>query len=129
VPEVPQKFQTMAVLQIVAGVCNMFFGWWIGMVLWSTFGTVCTGVMTLGLCPFGMFCGMLSLAIVPIGMVELLVGILMLASPQTVKGFVAWLPLLQIPMIFLGDLISPVLGIASFAIGRDPEVVGFIEGM
>jgi hypothetical protein len=84
VPEVPQKFQTMAILQIVAGVCNVFFGWWIGMVMWSTAGTFCTALMTLGLCPFGMFCGMLSLAIVPIGMIELLVGILMLTSPQTV---------------------------------------------
>ncbi|MEZ4236821.1 MAG: hypothetical protein R3F59_11845 [Myxococcota bacterium] len=128
-PEVPQKFQMMGILQLAAGVCNVFFGWAVGSMVWGTVGTACSAIATLGLCPIGFLCGFVSFLIVPVGVIEIVMGLLMLISPQSVRGLVAWMPLLQIPMILLGDLISPVMGIVGFILGRDPEVIGFIEGM
>jgi hypothetical protein len=127
--QVPQKFQTIAVLQIVSGVCNVFFGWWLGWAVWTLAGTVCVGIMTLGMCPFGAICGFCSWLIIPLGLVEVTVGILMLASPQAVRGFTTWLPLLQLPALLLGDFISPTIGLVSLFLCRDPEVVGYIEGL
>ena len=128
-PEVPQKFQTLAILQLVAGICNVLFGWAIGFTVWTFGGAFCTAILTFGLCPFGGFCGFLSFLVVPLGMLEMLVGILMLANPQVIRGYVAWLPFLQIPAVFLGDFVSPLVGIASFALSRDPEVAGYLERM
>lgn len=128
-PEVPQKFQTLGILQLVAGICNVFFGWWFGMTILTFGGTFCSAIMTLGICPIGGMCGFASLLIVPVGFVEILVGILMLANPQMVRGLVGWMPFMQLPALLLGDFISPILGIVGFVLTRDPEVVGYIEGM
>jgi len=129
VPEVPQKFQTLGILQLVAGICNVLFGWWIGLTVWTMGGTFCSAIATLGLCPIGGLCGFVSLLILPLGFVEIVVGILMLANPQMVRSFVGWLPFFQLPALLLGDFISPIMGIVGFALTRDPEVVGYIEGM
>jgi hypothetical protein len=124
--QVPQKFQTIAALQMVAGICNVFFGWYLGWALWSVAGAVCTGILTLGICPFGLLCGFCSWLIIPIGLIEVTVGILMLASPQAVRGFIPWLPLLQFPALLLGDFISPIIGSVSLFLCRDPDVTGYI---
>ena len=128
-PEVPQKFQTLAILQIAAGAFNFVIGWWISSMLLVFGGTFCSGIATCGVCPIGGLCGFASFLIVPLGIVEILVGVLMLASPQSVRGFVPWLPFLQIPALFLGDFVSPILGIVGFVLTRDPEVAGYIEEM
>lgn len=128
-PDVPQKFQTLAILQIVGGICNIVFGWWFGSMLWMFGGTFCSAILTLGLCPIGGMCGFVSFLIVPLGFVELLVGILMLASPQSVRGFVSWMPFLQLPAFLLGDFVSPILAIVGLVLTRDAEVAGYIEGM
>lgn len=125
----PQKFQTVAALQRDAGACNVFFGWWLGTIAWMTAGTLCTWVLTWGLCPFGLLCGALPWHIVPLGVAEVTFGIWMLATPQAVKGAASWLPILQVPALLLGDFISPTIGIASFILCRDLEIVGYMEGM
>jgi hypothetical protein len=129
VPPVPQKFQVLAVLQLVAGLCNLFFGWFMASFLLGTVAGLCTTVVTLGLCPIGFFCGVASWLIIPVAMVEITMGLLMLVSPGSVKGFVGWMPFFQLPTVLLGDIISPIVGIVSLALVRDPEVAEFVSGM
>lgn len=128
-PDVPQKFQTLGILQLVAGICNVLFGWWIGSMLWIVGGGLCAGFATCGTCPFGSLCGFVSFLIVPLGAIEILIGAWMLLSPQSVRGLVVWLPFLQLPAFLLGDFISPIMAIVGLVMTRDPEVVGYIEGM
>jgi hypothetical protein len=129
VPEVPQKYQALAIIQIIAGLCNLFFGWIVSSMLLTFVAGTCTGILTLGLCPFGFFCGFLSWLIIPVGVGEVVFGLLMLLSPDTVKGLVGWMPFLQLPTVLIGDFVSPIVGIVALALSRDPEVAGFIEGM
>ncbi|MEQ1569854.1 MAG: hypothetical protein ABMA64_29735 [Myxococcota bacterium] len=126
---VPQKYQVLAVLQIVAGICNLTFGWFFSSMVISMVAGTCTTVLTLGLCPIGFFCGFLSWLIVPIAFVEIVFGVLMLAAPDSVKGLVGWMPFAQLPSLLLGDFISPIIGIVGLVLTRDAEVAGFIEGM
>jgi hypothetical protein len=129
VPPVPQKYQILAVLQIVAGACNVFFGWAVASMILSFVAGTCTTIFTLGLCPVGFFCGMFSWLILPIGMCEIVMGILMLASPNSVKGIVGWVPLAQLPTFLLGDFMSPIIGLVGLMLTRDAEVAGYIEGL
>lgn len=133
--EVPQKFKTIGIVQLVAGLMNVFMGWGIAWFGWSLFGgiagTVCTGV-TMGLCPLTWFlflCGFVGFLVIPIGIVEAVVGLIALTNPGSVKGFISYVALAQIPCIFLGDIISPIAGIVSYMMAKDPEVAGYIQGM
>lgn len=126
---VPPSFQRLAVLQIATGACNLVFGWSIAWMMWFFAGTVCVSAASCGSCPIGGACSLVAFAVPFVGIAELVFGILMLTAPQQVRGLVGWMPLLQLPLFVLGDLISPVMAIAQFALARDPEVIAFIEGM
>lgn len=126
---VPKNFQRLAVLQIVAGVCNLTFGWALAWTAWFFVGSVCVGAASCGTCPVGGMCGFLGFLVPFVGMAEMGVGIAMLVAPAQVRGLVGWMPLLQLPLVVLGDLVSPVMAVAQFALARDPEVIGYIEGM
>ena len=128
-PPVPQKYQVLAVLQLVAGACNVLFGWFVSSMIVSTVAGTCTALFTLGLCPFGFFCGFLSWLIIPVGMAEIAMGVVMLTSPNAVKGVVGWLPFAQLPTLLVGDLLSPIVGLVGLFLTKDAEVAGFIEGL
>ena len=132
--EVPQKFKTIGIIQLVAGLVNVFMGWGIAMMGWSMVGmlggTVCT-IMTMGLCPLTYllyFCGFAAFLVIPIGIVETIVGLMCLTNPASVKGVIPYLAMAQVPAILLGDIISPIAGIVTFMTTKDPEVAGFIQG-
>ena len=94
-------------------------------------GTVCT-VLTMGLCPLTYllyFCGFAAFLVIPIGIVEAVVGLIALTNPGSVKGVISYVALAQIPCILLGDIISPIAGIVSYMMAKDPEVAGYIQGV
>ena len=132
--EVPQKFKTIAIIQLVAGLVNVFMGWGIASVGWSIFGvlsgTVCTA-LTMGLCPLTWFlpmCGLVAFLIIPIGIAETVVGLVALTNPASAKAFLPYLAMAQIPTILLGDMASPIAGVVTLMMTKDPEVAGFIQG-
>jgi hypothetical protein len=135
VDEVPQKFKTIGIVQLVAGLVNVFMGWGIAWFGWSMVGmlagTVCSAV-TLFMCPLTYLlymCGFLGFLVIPIGIAEAVVGLVALTNPAAVKGAIPYLAMAQIPCILLGDIVSPIAGIVSYMMAKDPEVAGYIQGM
>ncbi len=126
-PQPPEQLKALGIANVVGGALNMVMGWFLGSMIWGIGGTFCTGILTCGFCPIGGLCGVVAWLIVPLGMLELGVGIALLTSPQAVKGLLPYLPFVQIPAIFLGDLVSPILGVMGAVMVRDPEIAGYIE--
>jgi hypothetical protein len=62
-----------------------------------------------------------------VAFVEIMVGIIGIASPDSLKGFIKFVPFLQFPCILLGDIISPIVGAVSMSMLRDAEVAAWIE--
>lgn len=126
--EAPDKFRTIGILYAVAGLVNIMIGWFLGYMIWGVGCGVCVMVATLGLCPFGFFCGFIAMLMIPLGVLELTIGILAIGNPEAVKRVVGYLPLIEIPSLLLGGIVSPVIAIVALVLLRDPEVRGYIEG-
>jgi hypothetical protein len=107
---------------------NLMVGWGIANMLTAIAGGCVTGILTCGLFPIGVLCGFAGFLVLPIGMIELLVGILAMAQPATVKGFIKYMPFIQIPSLLLGGVISPLAGGVALMLLRDPDVTAYIEG-
>lgn len=125
---VPDKYKTLGLLQLVAGAVNVFMGWGLAMTMWSLFGTTFSLLCTMGLCPTYL-CGFVAVLILPVGIVEVIVGLMTMNQPESVRGVYKFLPYLQLPMILLGDIVSPIVGIVSLMNLRDPDVKAYIEGL
>jgi len=141
-PDKPQQLTTIAVLQLVSGVINLFFAWWLAATAWGTVGTLasCGVGMVLGFlgslvgCPLGflvsycgMACGAIGMLLIPIGALELVAGIMGLAQPGgsgSLGKLAAWAEVLS---LLAGGLVSGVIGIVSLVLYRDPQVAGFLE--
>ncbi|MCB9684066.1 MAG: hypothetical protein H6738_01060 [Alphaproteobacteria bacterium] len=126
-PAPPEQLKTLGIANIIGGMVNMTMGWAMGSMVWSIGGTVCSGVLTCGMCPVGGVCGFVSMLIIPLGMVELGLGIALMANPQPVKGILPYLPFAQIAAVLLGDFVSPILGIVGLTMVKNPDVAGYIE--
>lgn len=126
--QVPEKFKTVGIMYIVSGVINVLFAAGLGALVLGTVGGLCTGIVTLGMCPVGSLCGTFPLLLVPLGIVEVITGILVLTNPQLVKGFIRYLPYAQIPSFILGGLVAAVIGGISLSMMGDQEVLAYIEG-
>lgn len=125
---VPDKFKTIGMLQLVAGAVNVFMGWGLAMTMWSIFGTTFSVFCTMGLCPTYL-CGFVAVLILPLGIIEGIVGLMTITQPESVKAVYKFLPYAQLPALLLGDIVSPIVGIVSLMNLRDPDVRAYIEGM
>lgn len=126
--QVPEKFKTVGILYIVSGAINVLFAAGAGSFLLGFVGGICTGIVTLGMCPIGSLCGFFPLLLIPLGIVEAVSGILVLTNPQSVKGFIRYLPYAQIPSFALGGLVAAVIGGISLSMMGDQEVLAYLEG-
>ncbi len=73
-------------------------------------------------------CGFAGLLVLPIGVMETVVGLLTLVSPASARQLNKDLPSIQIPSRLLGNFASPILGGIAFFLLRDPEVAAYVEG-
>ncbi len=127
----PSQFKSVAVMNLIAGVLNLSVGLGIAFTIWSVIGTVggtCLLMITLGLCPIGYLVMFIPALLVPVAFVELIVGIIGLVSPEAIKGFMRFVPILQFPCILLGDVISPIVAGVSLMMLSDPQVKAYIQG-
>ena len=118
-------------MNLIAGVLNLSVGLGIAFTIWSVIGTVggtCLLMITLGLCPIGYLVMFIPALLVPVAFVELIVGIIGLVSPEAIKGFMRFVPILQFPCILLGDVISPIVAGVSLMMLSDPQVKAYIQG-
>jgi hypothetical protein len=117
----------VAVLNLVAGLLNMSVGFTLSWVVWGTAGSVLGVCGSMFFCPIGFLLYFVPFLLLPVALVEILVGIIGLASPESLRSFVRFVPWLQFPCIVLGDIISPIVGFVSMGLLRDAEVAAWIE--
>ena len=123
----PAQIRTAATLEVVSGGVNLLLTWWLASTAMSCgFGTI-TSVFTLGMCPFGLFAGFLSWLLIPLGLLEILAGVLVLTDSRNARIFLPWLPFLQVASLLVGGLSSAIFGLATWIILRDPEALAFMR--
>ena len=127
--QVPQQYKTLGIANLIGGLVNVTFGAFIASMIWSMGAGTCTTVCTFGLCPIGFMFGFVGMLVWPVGMIEVVIGLLTLAQPESVKGANKFLPFVQFGAILLGDIVSPILGVVGMMMTRDPEVAAYIEGV
>ncbi len=127
----PSQYKTLGVVQLIGGVLNATLGFFVSGLLWGAGGLTVGGCLmacTGGLCPVGFVLWAVPFVMPLIGILELIVGILILAAPGAVKGMMRFVPFLQFPSILIGDFISPILGGISLFMLSDAEVKAYIQG-
>ena len=127
--QVPQQYKTLGIANLIGGLVNVTFGAFIASTIWSLGAGTCTTVCTFGLCPIGFMFGFVGMLVWPVGMIEVVIGLLTLAQPDSVKGAYKFLPFAQFGAILLGDIVSPILGVVGMMMTRDKEVAAYIEGV
>lgn len=118
----PGKLTAIAILQIVSGMCQFPISCLATASLVTLYTVVC-GLLTsliggVGACA-GLF-GYLSFLLVPIGLLEIISGILLLANvrvPILVKITAA----AEIFGLFLGGIPGAVVGVITLFLGSDPD--------
>jgi hypothetical protein len=121
----------VAVMNLIAGLLNLSVGLIIAFTIWGVLGTIGGSLLlaiTCGLCPVGYLAWLIPFLLLPVAIVELAVGIIGLASPDSIKGVIRFVPYLQIPCLLLGDLISPIVAGVSLVMLNDPQAKAYIEG-
>lgn len=127
----PSQFKSVAVMNLIAGVLNLSVGLWVAFSIWTVIGTVggtCLLLVTCGFCPIGYVVALVPALLVPVAFIEVIVGIIGLVSPEAIKGFMRFVPILQFPCILLGDVISPIVAGVSLTMLSDPQVKAYIQG-
>lgn len=122
--ETPANLKNAAIVQIVAGLINVFF---MAFVSWFGIGTVC-GVLTIILGGFGGICGLLGCVLIPFGFVEIIVGAMALSNPKSFGNISRMLGFVEIGALFLGSVSSAIAGgIVVMMTGND-EVKAYLQG-
>jgi hypothetical protein len=134
----PAKLQQVAVLQLVSGVVNVFLmAALVSMVLGGTLGTIgafCGTIVASVGCPlgcigfFGWMCGFWGLALLPIGVLELVAGLVGLVNPQGSGTVMRVAAMAELSSLLFGGIVSTVIGAVALGLLRDEEVVGYLEG-
>lgn len=122
--ETPANLKTAAIVQIVAGLINVFV---MSFVSWFGIGTVCS-VLTILLGGLGGICGLLGCALIPFGMVEILVGVLALTNPKGFGNISRMLGFVEIAAILFGSISSAIAGGVVVMMTGNDEVKAFLQG-
>lgn len=121
--EVPAGLKNAAIAQIVAGVINICIA---GPLVWFTAASVCS-ILTFFIGGLGGMCGMLGCLLVPLGFVEILVGVLSLTNPKGFGSASRILAFLEVASILCGGLISAIVGAVVLSMTGSDEVKLYLE--
>ena len=128
------RVQGAAIVQLVAGVVDLFVVSWLAATLWFSFGGVASAVVmavcTLGLCPLpvGSACAAVGLPIALVGLCEVLSGILCLVRPESARPFALFTAGLGVLSIVLVNPVSVVAGVVVFAMLATPAAASSSQG-
>ena len=128
VQDPPSQFKTIGVINLIGGVLNGTLGFFIAGMIWGIAGTGLGTVFLMCGCPIGFALWLVPFVMPLVGLLEILVGVLILAAPGAVKGIMRFVPFLQFPSILIGDFISPIIGGISLFMLSDAEVKAYIQG-
>ncbi len=123
----PPAIRTAATAMVVAGGIDLLLMWWMSSTALGCGLGLITSVLTAGLCPFGAMAGFLGWLLIPLGLLEVLAGVLILTDARNARVFLGWMPWVQMLAIFAGGFSSALFGLVIFVICRDPEAQAFMR--
>lgn len=120
--DVPQSLRVAAAAQIASGVVSLAFMWWISSCTVTTFCTIAT--LGFG----GQICGLFPWLLIPLGLVEIGVGVFGMLNPREAAPWQRLVGFAEVGSLLLGGVSNAVCGLlATWLLGRD-ESVAFLEG-
>ena len=135
----PKQLQTIAAIQLVSGLVNILFMAALVTISLTAAGATagtCVGVVfaVLG-CPLGCVgvlgwgCGLWGLALLPIGLFEVVAGGMGLVNSDTSSPtLIRAAAIVEMASLLFGGLGSAVAGVAVWSLLKDPDVVGYLDG-
>jgi len=122
--DVPANIKSTAILQLVSGIITVTF---MACVSYMTIGTV------MALCTFWAFglggiCGLAGLLLVPVGIFEIVSGIIGLTNPKGGAKIMQICSYVEIGAILLGGLSTAIAGGVAMTMMSNPEVKAYLEG-
>ncbi len=123
--KLPEMLNTAGLLQITSGVLNVF------VVSWMAYFAIATGgsfvwICTMGLCP-AFLCGLAGFLLVPIGIFEILSGILIMTNNPSALQVQRLVSIVQKVSILFGGVGSVVVSFVVDGMINSPEVLAFLE--
>ena len=134
----PRQLQTIAIIQLVSGLVNiLLMAALVTITLTAVGGTAgtCVSVIFAMLgCPLGCVgvlgwaCGLWGLALLPIGLFEVVAGGVALVNPEPSPTLIRAAAIAEMASLLFGGLNSAVAGVAVWSLLKDPDVVGYLDG-
>ena len=125
--KLPDKLNTAAIIQIVSGVLNVFFmGTAVYMVVGLGGGTIIL-MCTMGLCPIGYICGFAGFLLAPVGMFEILSGIMIMTKNPAALKIQRIVSIVQKVAILFGGIGSIIASFVVDGMVNDPESLAYLE--
>ena len=124
----PQKQMILAIVQLVSGVLTLILGFCVMPTLVGMVGGCVTSPCgVVGLPPIGMCCGCIPYVLVPVALMEIVAGVLGLASPKASGQLAKWVALGECISLLLGGVTTAIAGGVVFFLLQDPEVSKYLE--
>lgn len=121
----PSRLTAAAIAQLVSGVVNLFGMWWLASMFYMAACGSVTALLTAGACPFGTVCGLAPWLLIPLGLLEVIAGILGLASPRSAVVLIKVTAVLEILALAAGGLGSLVAGIIALVLASGQEIAAW----
>jgi hypothetical protein len=124
--QVPQPLRNAAIAQLVSGLVN-----WFVMATFASLGvyfgaTICT-IVTMGFGFVTYFCACFTLMLVPIGIFEVVCGVVGLTNPRGAVGLMRAAAIVELIAVIFGGIPAFVVGILVLRWLADPEVDEFVN--
>ncbi|MBN2798043.1 MAG: hypothetical protein JXX28_02760 [Deltaproteobacteria bacterium] len=126
---IPSQLQTAAILQLVSGILNVIALWYVASMGLAVLGGAVTGCVTLGACPIGVACGIPPMALILVGVLEIVAGILTIARVSGTHRIPTYVAYLELASLLLGGLVSAIVGGVVLILMRSEEVRAYDEAM
>jgi len=120
----PPQIKQTAILQLVSGIITMTVMSCISYLTISAVAAVCT--FFLG--GIGAVCGFFGLLLVPIGIFEIVSGIIGLANPEGAGQVMKICAYVEIAGLLFGGLSTALAGGVAATMLNNPEVTAYLEG-
>ncbi len=120
----PEAARNAAIAQLVTGFVNIFVMTWLAWVGWGALASVSAFLTAfLGGCG-GLVgcCGWSACLFLPLGIIEILAGIMALNNNPTALGLSKVVAYLEIASILLGGIVSFIVGMVAIIMLNKPEV-------
>lgn len=123
----PSSLKTIGILQLISGIIQ--FPTWLFVFFCGSNGIACVGgALTALLGGCGVVCGFvafISVLLVPIGLLEIVCGILTLGAKEPPRGLIKATAVLEIVGLFFGGLVGAIVGVLVWIRLQDDDIESF----